>query len=717
MSRSPLFGEPIPGSEPIPPTLTDDQIEQIKGDPGEQGIKGDKGDQGDPSFEPGPPGPAGQNADNVFLGDYDELPLVDRRGEPLKRGQVAYHWPTRAPYVWHGDRWAQIYRLGMGASAVLTYNLGADQAIISGIDSTGQLLDLTNDVMVYLDGALLPPTAYTVSQAHGSITLLEPAEDPVVAVVHQITPVGALRPGAVVARKIASLTSQFDGTTRSFTTTIEDTGELVPNAASTANLSMTLDGIPQEPGVDFVLEGDGIVTFARAPAAGTAHWGVLVQPDARELLGNGSLLVQLPGHGFVKGDVIYHRAGLWRKAKADSDLTLGFGVVGAVSATTFTVVFCGVVEGLSGLTPGWQFTSISQAGALTAAVPTDPFVYVNPMGYAPDPQTLVVIPMRASFNSEASGTDTLFTGLDEEIQDASVALLSFGEATAGTADLVIRNTDPPEVAQLVFDTGVPVVAIVQASDLFAIGTAPLDGENGEPDKITIAVTDDHDLAIANQTGAAVQALIVMRSGTPEGGGLVSTGVNIGGGAAIYAGASASSLQFRTLVSETAALDVLTDSSTVTFSIAEATDEIAGLLSAEDKAKIDDLPDEFGSGAVESVFGRDGVVVATANDYSADQIEATPSGNLESNTVEGQLVELDENKAAAEHTHGLADMAWILGAPADGDVVRYRSADTKGHWEAPPSGGSGGDMGEIDGGRADSVFLTGEVVDGGDATGV
>ena len=716
MSRSPLFGEPIPGSEPITPTLTDDQIAQIKGDPGDKGIKGDKGDQGDPSFEPGPAGPPGQNADNVFLGDYDELPLVDRRGEALKRGQVAYHWPTRAPYVWHGDRWTQIYRLAMGASAVLTYNLGGGQAVISGVDSTGQLLDLTNEVMVYLNGVLVPPTGYVVSAALGSITLLDPPDDPAVAVVHQVTPVGALRPGAVVARKIASLTPQFDGTTRSFQAAIEDTGELVPNAASTANLSMALDGILQEPGVDFVLEGDGIVTFARAPAAGTAHWGVLVQPDARELLGNGSLLVQMPGHGFVKGDVVYHRVGLWRKAKADSDLTLGFGVVGAISASTFTVVFCGVVQGLSGLTPGWQFTSISQAGALTAAAPTDPFVYVNPMGYAPDPQTLVVIPMRASFNSEASGTDSSEPGLDEVIPDAGVALLSFGMATAGTADLIIRNTDPPEVAQFVFDTGVPVLAIMQASDLFAVGTAPLDGENGEPDKITLAVTDEHDIAIANQTGDDVQALIVLRAGPAEGTALVSTGVNIGGGASVYAGASASFLQFRTLVSETDALEILTDSSTVTFSIAEATDEMAGLLSAEDKAKLDGIPDEIGSGAVESVFGRDGVVVAVTGDYSADQIEATPSGSLESNTVEGQLVELDENKAPNEHEHDLTDMAWITGMPTNGDVVVYRSADSKGHWEAP-SGGSGGDVGEIDGGRADSVFLTGEVVDGGDATGV
>ena len=443
---------------------------------------------------------------------------------------------------------------------------------------------------------------------------------------------------------------------------------------------------------------------------------MLVQPDARELLGNGSLLVQMPGHGFVKGDVVYHRVGLWRKAKADSDLTLGFGVVGAISASTFTVVFCGVVQGLSGLTPGWQFTSISQAGALTAAAPTDPFVYVNPMGYAPDPQTLVVIPMRASFNSEASGTDSSEPGLDEVIPDAGVALLSFGMATAGTADLIIRNTDPPEVAQFVFDTGVPVLAIMQASDLFAVGTAPLDGENGEPDKITLAVTDEHDIAIANQTGDDVQALIVLRAGPAEGTALVSTGVNIGGGASVYAGASASFLQFRTLVSETDALEILTDSSTVTFSIAEATDEMAGLLSAEDKAKLDGIPDEIGSGAVESVFGRDGVVVAVTGDYSADQIEATPSGSLESNTVEGQLVELDENKAPNEHEHDLTDMAWITGMPTNGDVVVYRSADSKGHWEAP-SGGSGGDVGEIDGGRADSVFLTGEVVDGGDATGV
>lgn len=54
--------------------------------------------------------------------------------------------------------------------------------------------------------------------------------------------------------------------------------------------------------------------------------------------------------------------------------------------------------------------------------------------------------------------------------------------------------------------------------------------------------------------------------------------------------------------------------------------------------------DLGGGAVSSVFGRAGAVVAVANDYDASEIQNTPAGNIEATNVQAALNELDTEKA-------------------------------------------------------------------------
>lgn len=58
-----------------------------------------------------------------------------------------------------------------------------------------------------------------------------------------------------------------------------------------------------------------------------------------------------------------------------------------------------------------------------------------------------------------------------------------------------------------------------------------------------------------------------------------------------------------------------------------------------------------SGAVDSVFGRTGVVTASSGDYTASQITNTPAGNIASTNVQSALNELDTEKYAASNPSG------------------------------------------------------------------
>jgi hypothetical protein len=165
------------------------------------------------------------------------------------------------------------------------------------------------------------------------------------------------------------------------------------------------------------------------------------------------------------------------------------------------------------------------------------------------------------------------------------------------------------------------------------------------------------------------------------------------------------------------LHIVTAADRVVFTVDSATQFKDGLLSAADKLKLDSGVGTGGGGAVAMVFGRTGTVVALLGDYSADKVTTFPSGGLTSGNVQAALEELDLEKAGIAHTHGLGDMAWIGDAPASGEVLTWDATTVKAVWSASIGGGGGGGAGsEIDGGRADSVYLPSETVDGGTALG-
>lgn len=76
------------------------------------------------------------------------------------------------------------------------------------------------------------------------------------------------------------------------------------------------------------------------------------------------------------------------------------------------------------------------------------------------------------------------------------------------------------------------------------------------------------------------------------------------------------------------------------------------------------------GAVDSVFGRTGVVVATDDDYTASQITNTPAGNITATDVQGAIDELALNKAAQTNI--------AIVRTTNGDYATVREAIHAGH---------------------------------------
>lgn len=147
-----------------------------------------------------------------------------------------------------------------------------------------------------------------------------------------------------------------------------------------------------------------VLTWERAQEGTTAQaWN---NGDKAELRETASILTALAGmfiavrqtaHGFAQGQPVYFDGSVWRLAKADSDVTLGIGIVSVVDADNFNVYTSGLVRDLSGLTPGqYYFVSDVVAGALISAEPSNPASFSNPLLFAVTATSGMVLPYRPS---------------------------------------------------------------------------------------------------------------------------------------------------------------------------------------------------------------------------------------------------------------------------------------------------------------------------------
>ena len=170
------------------------------------------------------------------------------------------------------------------ATSVLFYNAVAGQTdfILTTPDmfaniSDPLLADGSQGIEVWLNGARLTPSKgptvvdFTVNVATSTVSLLEATQAGAILAVDVLTPASAFAPSQVALVKIKIVP---DGTTTTFP--LIDASNNPYHSNNAAQFIVAVDGIPQNPGVDYTMSGDGnSIVFTTAPAADSTAFAVI----------------------------------------------------------------------------------------------------------------------------------------------------------------------------------------------------------------------------------------------------------------------------------------------------------------------------------------------------------------------------------------------------------------------------------------------------------
>ena len=278
-----------------------------------------------------------------YMGPHPQPPIQAIGGGPIPVGSYYFNTSNNVMYVWTGTEWIPFNTPQKASAVSLWYRAGTGQTTfpltvpdlfgqsIPGLDPAG-----TQPIEVHLRGELLLPTSgpvtgdYFVDYATSVVEFAPaPVQGSLVAIDVLIDP-DTLAPGAVKVIKLRDF--NFDGVRTTFSLIDQFTGQPVI-AAAASQLFVVLDGVDQEPGVDFALGVNGdTITFMEAPRA-----------DAK------SYTMFFEAAGGVAGQ-IYHDDTLVGDGSQLNPLSVVQQVVGAFDADTGVATFT-AMSGLPG-TPG-----------------------------------------------------------------------------------------------------------------------------------------------------------------------------------------------------------------------------------------------------------------------------------------------------------------------------------------------------------------------------
>jgi len=214
----------------------------------------------------------------LYLGVHpDHGSATASAGGPLTTGAIYYNSTTQTAYIWDGNGWKEFLKPSRAFTATLVYDATALQSVfdITTPDKFSRTATRTSTeaVDVFLNGVRLVPTDdYSVV---GNVVTLNQA-----APLHSMVQIdvyrdpNSLAPGAMNARLIRGITP--DGVQTVFVATRQDTGQPIA-AASPAELLVSVDGVIQEPGVDYQVNVKD-VQFTKAPSADSNVFMVWYEP-------------------------------------------------------------------------------------------------------------------------------------------------------------------------------------------------------------------------------------------------------------------------------------------------------------------------------------------------------------------------------------------------------------------------------------------------------
>jgi hypothetical protein len=196
---------------------------------------------------------------------------------PLTPGSFYYDTTTDQLYVWDGTQWKSPYVLASGAVSRFVYLATAGQTAFSGADYNGATPDVGNSPSdVHLNGVRLVETIdYAIDAASSTLTLSVPATVNSTVQWDLLVAPDDLVPGNIHAFKVQLTPALPDGTTKTFTMkyTHPVNGPTPVDITDGAQLQVSIDGIVQEPAVDYSGSG-ATLTMQTAPVAGARFWVV-----------------------------------------------------------------------------------------------------------------------------------------------------------------------------------------------------------------------------------------------------------------------------------------------------------------------------------------------------------------------------------------------------------------------------------------------------------
>lgn len=154
-----------------------------------------------------------------------------------------------------------------------------------------------------------------------------------------------------------------------------------------------------------------------------------------------SRTIQKPSHGFLTGQAVYlNQQGNWELAKANSELTLGIGVIEVVDKNKFNVIFNGLIYGLKNLTRvgDYYFVSDTVAGQLTPNEPTSSSSFSNPLLFLAMKDTGIVLNLRPE---PLALPDVKFESEAQYPLKADATTISLDPDNSSQGDLLFRNAD------------------------------------------------------------------------------------------------------------------------------------------------------------------------------------------------------------------------------------------------------------------------------------
>jgi len=218
----------------------------------------------------------------LYCGASDVPPTETLIGDPLTPGCIYFDTNTNTMQVWNGSAWQPFTVPQKAFTASLYYIASANQQ-----QFPLSTPDLYNNIFVinvqdpqgiecYVNGARLTPDNnpglltgdYFVSAQNNSITLAQPLPAGAMVAIDVLQTASQLAPGAVAIHPCVNINTPpgfQDGSRTTFVLTVKSDGTN-PNLAGPEELLVSVDGVIQEPAIQYAASGDSI-TFNQAPTA------------------------------------------------------------------------------------------------------------------------------------------------------------------------------------------------------------------------------------------------------------------------------------------------------------------------------------------------------------------------------------------------------------------------------------------------------------------